>query len=428
MIEWISNPLFLPDLPAALQTIHTTSRAQLLRQTAEAIVAAVHVGQVQPQEIAVIGAGVDAIARYTLREILTSRGIAVESLNDQQPLVSSLLVRALLTLMALVYEGLGRLLNRDAIAEMLVVLSQVPAIGSERTGLEQARIDPVRAGLLTDYCFAPDPDRPCLLPATTFPRWDRLGYQATQAYSEIVQWIDDQRLQHRQRLLPSPVTMLDRAIQRFLFGGSHLPYDQVAVLRELIETAQHYWEVESRIAASVAPSVSIAAAAEKGSARSDQLLPRSDQNQGAETVGQFIQLLRDGTITADPFPVRAIGKTRQAVTIATVYQYRSTRRLHRWHFWLDVGSTFWLTGGGALFGAPLFLQSWSGRSWTAADTLAADQQRLQQQILDLLSRVNDRVYLCHSELATNGQEQTGPLLTLANAAMPVLPENPPEVL
>lgn len=418
VVEWISNPLFLPELPEVIQTIYTSSRAQLLRQTAEAIVAAVHSGQVQPQEIAVIGAGVDAIARYTLREILTSRGIAVESLNDQQPLVSSLLVRALLTLMALVYGGLGRLLHRDAIAEMLVVLSQVPAIGAQRSGLEQARIDPVRAGLLTDYCFAPDPDRPRLLPATTFPRWDRLGYQATQAYTEIVQWIEDQHQQHRQRLLPNPLTLLDRAIQRFLFGGSHLPYDQVAVLRELIETAQHYWEVDDRVAARAAS----AAAASKSAAPDLNQVPRSESSEVATSVGQFIQLLRDGTITADPFPVRAIGKTNPAVTIATIYQYRSTRRCHRWHFWLDVGSAFWLTGGAPLFGAPLFLQTWSGRSWTAADTLAADQLRLRQQVLDLLSRVSGRIYLCHSELATNGQEQTGPLLTLANAALPVFLE------
>lgn len=370
--DWISDPIFLPDLPAEIQAIQTASRSQLLRQTASIIADAVESGQVQPHEIAVIGAGVDAIARYTLREILTRRGIAVHSLSDQRPLITAPPIRALLSLMALVYPGLGRLLDRDDIAELLVILTQ-------------SRIDPVRAGLLTDYCFQTDLDRPCLLPATTFPRWDRLGFEAVEIYSDLVKWIEAQ-----QQELPAPVFLLDRAIGRFF--QSDLPFDQLAALRELTETAQHYWDVDDRLHrhSRTHPPVAI-------------------------SVGQFIRLLRDGTLTADPFPVRRL-TPNSAVTIATIYQYRTSRQQHRWHFWLDVGSAFWLTGGGALFGAPLFLRSWLGRAWTAADSLQADQQRLQRQVTDLLARVSDRVYLCHSELATNGQEQSGPLLSLANAA------------
>ncbi len=411
---WIGEPLLLPTLPASIQTIQTMSRAQLLRQTAEVISEAIQLGQIEPQDVAIIGPGLDAIARYTLREILTNKGIEVESLHDQQPLISAPMIRALLTLMALVYPGLGRLLNRDAIAEMLVVLSQNPGVTLELSKLEQfkleqsklelAGIDPVRAGLLTDYCFVADPDHPRLLRSTTFPRWDRLGYQATQAYEAILEWIDDQKLQQQQRMLPSPVTLLDRAIQRFLYGGSHLPYDQLSALRELVETAQHYWEVDHR-------------------------LRRSDRSEtpAAVTVGRFIQLLRDGTITADPYPARPLTGSRPAVAIATIFQYRASRRIHRWQFWLDAGSALWLSGGGPLFGAPLFLREWTGRPWTAAAALAADQERLQRQLFDLLSRANERIFLCHSELATNGQEQNGPLLSLINAALPVVPtteENP----
>jgi hypothetical protein len=399
LVQWVSEPMLLPDLPEAFQVIQTVSRAQLLRQTAETIVAAVHSGQVQPQDVAVIGPGVDAIARYTLREILNNKGIAVESLNDQQPLSSAPMVRSLLTLLAMVYPGLGHLLSRDAVAEMLVVLSQPPTSNLEETGLELAGIDPVRAGLLTDHCFVPDFDHPHLLPVSSFPRWDRLGYRATQTYTDLLKWIQTQKEQQQQRLLPSPVALLDRAIQRFLYGGSHLPYDQLSALRELIETAQHYWDVDARLR------------------QSDRL-----EHPVSVTVGQFIQLLRNGTITADPYPARLLGSASTAITIATIYQYRANRRAHRWQFWLDAGSALWLTGGSALFGAPLFLKEWSGRPWTTADALEFDKQRLQRQILDLSYRVGDRIYLCHSDLATNGQEQNGPLLTLVNAAIPVATE------
>ncbi|MDX2211713.1 MAG: hypothetical protein SFY66_00365 [Oculatellaceae cyanobacterium bins.114] len=403
IVGWVGEPFLLPDLPEAIQGIQTTSRAQLLRQTAETIVHAIHSRQVQPQDVAVIGPGVDAIARYTLKEILMNRGIAVESLSDQQPLVSSAMVRALLTLLALVYPGLGHLLTQDAIAEMLVVLSQ-PAVFEGQTGLELAAIDPARAGLLTDHCFVPDRDRPQLLSATHFPRWDRLGYRAAQSYAEILQWLEAQILQQQQRLIPSPVTLLDRAIQQFLYGGSHLPYDQLAALRELMETAQHYWDVDRRLRQSTA----------RWGTQERSELPTS------VAVGQFVQLLRNGTITADPYPARPVGFTSQAVTLATIFQYRSNRRAHRWQFWLDAGSSLWLTGGGALFGAPLFLQQWSGRAWTASDALDFDQQRLHRQLLDLLGRVSHRLYLCHSDLATNGQEQNGPLLTLVNRAIPAI--------
>ncbi len=392
--SWVCDPMQFPELPSAFRSMQTVSRAQLLRQTAETIAAAIHSREIQPRDIAVIGPGLDAIARYTLREILTHRGILVASLSDQQPLISSPMIRALLTLMALLYPGLGRMIDQEAIAEMLIVLSQSPVVQTEHASLELADIDPVRAGLMTDYCFQPDPDQPQLLPITTFPRWDRLGYRASQTYSDIVSWIQDQRLQQQQRLISSPITVLDRAIQHFFYGGSHLPYDQLSALRELIETAQHYWDVDTR-------------------------LRRGTPIEGSpsSTVENFIRLLRDGTITADPYPVKPMGLANQAVTLATIYQYRAHRSAHRWQFWLDAGSSLWLTGGAPLFGAPLFLREWSGRPWTADDAAAANQERLRRTLRDLLGRATERVYLCHSDLATNGQEQTGPLLSLVNASI-----------
>ncbi len=393
ILDLVSDPVFFPSLPDSIQTIQTTTQAQLIRQTSEIIIKAVQSGQVQPRDIALIGAGIDPISRYALREILTRQNIPVELLHDQRPLASSPIVRALLTLLTLIYPGLGRCTNRDTIAEMLVVLSQ-------KADLEQKPatflIDPVRAGLLADYCFEPHPDHPRLLSATTFARWDRLGYQATETYQSMVRWIEDQRSQLEQRLIASPVVMLDRAIQRFFLGGSHLPFDQLASLRELIETAQHYWDVDGR-------------------------LRRSDFSESpmAATVQNFIQLLRNGTVTANPFPVRPIGLTSNAVTLATVFQYRSSRRSHRWQFWLDAGSSRWLSGVDSLFAAGLFLRNWSGHAWQTEDSQTMNEQRLRRILLDLMARTEEKLFLCYSDLSTSGQEQTGVLTTLVNAAISV---------
>ncbi|MGI8500343.1 MAG: recombinase family protein [Hassallia sp.] len=445
MVELVTQSMMLSSLPEVVRSIQTTSRAQLLRQTAEEIVKAIKTGEVEADQVAIIAPGLDAIARYTLIEILSKQGIFLESLNDQRPLIASPVIRALLTLMALVYPDLGRLVDRDAVAEMLVVLSKgEKERGGEGEGGKDELIfpslsashyiDPVRAGLIADYCFVPHLDRPNLLAVTAFDRWDRIGYAATSAYTEILEWIEQQRSQQELRLIPSPISLLDRAIQRFLWNGSNLPYEQLAALRELLETAQHYWEIDTRLR-----QTPLSGAGMGGQGGQGRQGDRETKRQGeflnntplvppshttlpplspSSTVGEFIQLLRRGTITANPYPMRPVGPASKAVTLATIFQYRASRRSHRWHFWLDAGSPLWSKGGAAtLFGAPFFLQQRLGEPWTAEDEKLSEEQRLQRILTDLLSRVSEKVYLCHSELAVNGQEQLGPLLPLVNACV-----------
>ncbi|MFN6561072.1 MAG: recombinase family protein [Nostoc sp. ChiSLP01] len=440
MVELVTESIMPLSLPEIVHSIQTTSRAQLLRLTAQVIANAIQSRQVEPEEVAIIAPGLDAIARYTLVEILVKQNIQVESLNDQRPLISSPVIRALLTMLALVYPGLGRLVDRDAVAEMLVVLSRkqpsestdgMNRFSTDAMNRLSTDIDPVRAGLIADYCFVPHPDRPNLLPVSTFERWDRIGYAATTAYNEILQWLEQQRSQQEQRLIPSPISLLDRAIQRFLWNGSNLPYEQLAALRELLETAQHYWEIDTRLRQASSGRVGEEDALTRGRGDAESsfaVSPRlsvsvSPSSSSTATIVEFIQLLRRGTITANPYPVRPIGGARKAVTLATIFQYRSSRRSHRWHFWLDAGSPLWAKGGAAtLFGAPFFLQDRLGEPWTAEDEKVAEQQRLRRILADLLSRVSKRVYLCHSDLAVNGQEQLGPLLPLVNACVTVISE------
>ena len=412
--QWVEgNSPYLPDLSTLDVNIHalqTTARGDLLRQTADQIAEAVQVHQIPPHEIAVIAPGLDAIARYTLRQLLNHKGIAVHALAEQRPLISSPMVRALLTLLGFVYPDLGHGVNREAVAEMLVVLSYPiqdwlppettpekdwisdPQMSPSPVTTTHPAIDPVRAGLLADHCYCPDPVQPQLLTVKAFPRWDRLGYQATLAYQQICQWIEMQRSQQQQKLLPSPVSLLDRAIQRFFIPTRQLGVDQLAILRELMETAIHYWEVDNR------------------------LYQRPAANPAHITIREFMQLLRQGVVSANPYPAGDLATTVSAVTLTTIFQYRAHHLSHRWHFWLDVGSVLWLSGGASeLWGAPLFLSQQRGQPWTTVDTQNADLDRLRRILLDLLSRVSDRLYLCHSDLAVNGQEQLGPLLPWVQA-------------
>ncbi len=386
-VELVNESAYLVTAPDTIQSLQTISRAELLRQTAEIIIQAVQRQEIKPEEIAIIAPGLDEIARYSLMEILCAKGIPVIPLNEQRPIISSPLVRSLLSLLGLVYADLGRLLDRDAIAEMLTIFSQ-------RGQKSSAQIDPVRAGLIADYCYKVDPEYPYLAPVETFPRWDRLGHQATQAYQEIVSWIEASKLKQQQQSFLTPTILLAEAIEYFLNNGSSLSRDKLAVLRELMESAQHFWEVDRRL-------------------RQNEPSFQTQSN----TVAQFIQLLRRGTITANPRPLRPFSAKIAGVTLSTVFQYRSSRSSHRWQFWLDSSSPLWSQGGAAtLFAAPLFLKQWKGKTWMPEDEYAQDKERLERILRDVLARASTKIFLCHSDLGVNGTEQTGALLPLVHAA------------
>jgi hypothetical protein len=372
LLKLIDSPLSPIAIPPSFTSLQTLTRAELIRQTAEAIGQSIESGIVQPQEIAVLGPGLDAISRYAFAEILGRKNITVELLNDQRPLSSTPLIRGLLTLLQLVYADQGEYLGPPQVAEMLVALAP--------------EIDPVRAGLLTENCFQADRTTPSLLPVETFPRWDRIGHQAAAQYSDLAAWIATMKGAIRMRQVASPVVLLDRAIQKFLQGGTDLPRDQQTALRELIETAQHYWTVEVR-------------------------LPERDDN----PVGRFVTMLTQGTVTANPFPVTYGGS--RSVTLSTIFQYRASRLSHRWQFWFDGGSVRWLTGVDGMFGAAVFLSDWGGEAGTMEERDRCQELGLQRLIRDLLGRTQERVILCTSELGTNGQEQLGPLLPLATTAI-----------
>lgn len=419
----VNNYLNIDQLPTYFKSIITRSRVALLRKIAEVIVKDISLG-IKPEEVAIIAPGLDAIARYSLISSLKNDGIAVESLKEQRPLISYPMIRALLIILTLVYPGLGRLVDRDAVAEMLVVLSQRSITKGEKQidGQENLQktndIDPVRAGLLADNCFYPDITHPQLLPIGTFSRWDRVGHQATYVYNQILEWIEKQRSQQQEGQLPNPIFLLDRAIQKF-FISSYLSFAQLSGLRELMETATHYWEVERRLQQN-----------SQLQATEDMTDDSMEEGLSSSTVEKFIQFLRRGVVSANPYPVPLMGRSPSAVTLATIFQYRASRKCHRWQFWLDIGSPLWLSGGTAtLYGAPLFLQRQLGKCWTIEDSQTSDRERLRRILLDLLSRVSysnsssvngsneHRIYLCHSDLTVNGQDQTGPLLPLAYSSI-----------
>lgn len=382
--ETLQQQLIKPGLtgilPTTIQSLQTLSRANLLQQVITEIRCLIQNEQVSPKDIAIIAPGLDEVARYTFMQSLTQLKIPIEPLSEQRPLYSSPWGRSPITLLALIYPHCGRLLQTSEVAEMLLMFSQ--------TTVGQSQIDPIRAGLLVDYCYQPDPDKPQLLPAHTMSRGDRLGYQATTAYEEIRQWI----MEKQRSLDPSPLgilTTLHEALNNFFLSRLSLNYEQAATLRELTETCQHYFEGDRR-----------------RSTTEEYVLP------------ELIKLLQADLISTNPRPTFSLKRDRPiAITLATIFQYRSARPNHRYQFWLDAGSRLWEKGGAAmLFGYGIFQQHWDGEPWSLAAETAESQQRLQRIVQDLLGRCTKKIYLCHSDLSVNGNEQMGPLFPLIQAS------------
>ncbi|MBV5261824.1 hypothetical protein FLX56_25760 [Synechococcus moorigangaii CMS01] len=379
---FLARPGFGGQLPGAIQSIQTISRAQLLTKVSKQIRTLVQVQGVSPAAIAIIAPGLDEVARYTLLENLAAAAIPLVPLQEQRPIYSSPWGRSLITLLALLYPGSGRLIQGQDVAEMLIMLSQ--------TAAEKPLIDPVRAGLLVDYCFQPDPEHPQLLPIETMPRGDRLGYQASHAYTEIRQWI--QQTQATGNLSPQGILQtLNRAIQVFYLQKLPPHYDQLAALRELSETAQHFWQCGDRL---------------------ERAQPITAQ------LTALLQLIQAETLTANPRPQYNFNhQLPDGITLATIFQYRAARLHHPYQFWLDAGSQLWEKGGAAtLFGYGVFLRNWDGQPWSMATAQKGDRQRLQDITQDLLARTDTQIYLCHSDFDTNGSEQLGPLYPLIQAA------------
>ena len=382
VLETVADPSSISSFPPCLQHLKTISRAQLLRETAEKIIEAIEADIIVPEDIAIIIPGLDEITRYTLIKLFSSHSIPVNPLNEQRPLITSSQVRALLTLTCFVYPQLGRLLKTNAVAEMLVVLT-------EHTDYS---IDPARSGILADYCYQTDPDFPRLLDLKTFARWDRIGYQGTMAYNQLRHWIEKQKDKS-----PNLVSFFNQAIQQFLWKGNNLSVADLSSLRELSETTQHYWEVQTRIQEEEGIKIS-----------------------NSDLITEFIQLLKKGTITANPHPLPSFGESLSSgITLSNIFQYRSHRTTHRWQFWLDVGSPFWLKQGASnLFASSVFLR---GENLTS-DPEVETEKHLQRILKDLLSRTGEKVCLCHSDLNVNGTQQSEILLSLVLGTTPFSPK------
>jgi hypothetical protein len=107
VLSLISDGNYLGNLPDQFISLQTTSRGPIVTEDSHSYYSSSQARGSKTRRNRRYCPGLDEIARYSLMEILTGAGIAVQPLNEQRPLISCPLIRALLTLLALVYANLG---------------------------------------------------------------------------------------------------------------------------------------------------------------------------------------------------------------------------------------------------------------------------------------------------------------------------------
>jgi hypothetical protein len=215
---------------------------------------------------------------------------------------------------------------------------------------------------------------------------ERLTFVFGQQFELLRTWLEEYR--------SLPVEPLDHFLRR-LFGeilsqkgfGFHRNFDAARTAASLIESIQKF-----RQAMEASGDTSI------------------------DVGREYLAMLQDGVIAAQYLEAWQ-NELSEAVLIAPAHTFLMMNQPATVQFWLDVGSGGWWERLFQPLTQPYVLsRAWgattgsTGRLWTDADDLEANQQALSRLVTGLLRRCRERVYLGMTDLGESGFEQRGPLL------------------
>ena len=342
-----------------------------------------------PSEIVVLAPYLSDALRFSLMNRLEARGVPVRSHRPSRSLREEPASQCLLTLAALAHPGWG---VQPAEFDFAYMLMQ---------SIED--MDLVRAQLLTKIVY-----RRRDLALGTFEQiipemQERITYLLGGRYTILREWLDAYRQEEAQPL--------DHFLRR-LFGevlsqpgfGFHRNFDSAKVAASLIESVQKF-----RLALGLLG----------WAMGSMDDLATSCPHLGIDDLGiEYIAMLQEGVIAAQYISAWDT-RADDAVLLAPAYTFLMSNRPVEIQFWLDVGSGGWVERLFQPLTHPYVLsRHWqSGRVWTDADEVEANNQTLARLLNGLLSRCRGRLYLGLTELGESGYEQRGALLRAFNRVL-----------
>ncbi len=322
-----------------------------------------------PSDIVILAPYLSDALRFSISTRLDELGIPWRSHRPSRSLRDEPASHCLLTLAELAHPGWGIRPTKFDVTQTLLYAIE--------------GMDLVRAQLLTEIVY-----RLKDITLSTFEQirpevQERITFLFGTRYATLRNWL----LAYREET-PQP---FDHFLRR-LFGeilsqkgfGFHRNLDAARTAASLIESIQKFRQA---------------------------MEPAGEDLRGPELGKEYIQMLRDGVISAQYLEAWQV-EEREAVLLAPAYTFLMMNRPVAVQFWLDVGSGGWWERLFQPLTQPYVLsRSWErDRQWSDADDLVANRQTLARLVTGLLRRCKSRVYLGLSDLGEAGFEQRGPLL------------------
>ncbi|MFN2363386.1 MAG: hypothetical protein ABR596_03735, partial [Halarsenatibacteraceae bacterium] len=339
--------------------ISSEFRGDMLSKVADEVIRLIETG-VEPGEIGVIAPHLDKVLEFTFTEKLAREGLDIFNLLRSKRLIDIPYSQALLTLAQLVYPDWKLRPDFTSLQQTFVLLLD---------------LDPVRGAILAEKVIA----NQYRLPEINQQELrERLGFKRFEEYNQLQDWIAEK--------LEAEVKVKDFFQQVFVEFLAPLSPDEEEIIacRQIIKSFHKFAEI----------------------------IEAYNITDGSRIGKYFISMINKGTLAAEILnePGR---KITDKLIVSTPYKFITSTLVDsvEYLFLLDTGSMFWFSGITKELLNPYVLSpQWNDEaSWNDRIDRRLKQDQLLDNILSLVRKSSQGIYLASSLFNSRGIEQEGEL-------------------
>ena len=340
--------------------ISSEFRGDMLGKVADEVIRLVETG-VEPGDIGVIAPHLDKVLEFTFTEKLDRKGLEIFNLLRSKRLIDIPYSQALLTLAQLVYSDWKLKPDFTSLQQTFVLLLD---------------LDPVRGAILAEQVVAnqyslPEIDQQELR--------ERLGFKRFEEYNKLQAWIAEK--------IEAEIEVRDFFQQVFVEFLAPLSPDEEEIIacRQIIKSFHKFAEI----------------------------IEAYNITDGNRIGKYFISMINKGTLAAEILNEPG-QKIRDKVIVSTPYKFITSTLVDsvKYLFLLDTGSQFWFSGITKELLNPYVLSpQWNQQAnWDDRIDKSLKQDQLLDNILSLIRKSSQGIYLATSLFDSRGIEQEGELV------------------
>ncbi|MTI79736.1 MAG: hypothetical protein FH758_02465 [Firmicutes bacterium] len=309
-----------------------------------------------PGQIAVICPVIDKVLEFNLTNKLAGRDIDTANLSRSKKLLDQPFANAMVTLAVLSNPQWTVELNFSSLVQFFCLV---------------LKIDPVRAAALAEETFKYDLALPNL---DQINFRDKIGYQNSEKYHELREWVERQRQEK-----PDLELLFQKAFAELLsplLAGD----EDLLACRQIIDSA-----VKLRQALNC---------------------------YGEELGHNFIDMIQKGTLAAEVLYRPPANQNKVIITSPLNFILNPYIEKVDYQFWMDIGGMQWQKGIAKELSNPWVLsRRWNDHQvWDDIVDQDIRINKLARLVMALLNKCGQGIYTAHSQLSSQGWEQTGLLV------------------